>query len=85
MVPGLRQAKTLALCRCGPWVSCRWARSARPTTKTILERICFRGVTLLEVQEPGKIKRYLSELPAILVQVLRYLQLSPQIYEQLLM
>ena len=58
--------------------------SLRPTTKTILERICFRGVTLVELEDNGEKRRYLSELPPILLQVLRYVQVSPHVYRQLI-
>lgn len=59
--------------------------SATPTANTLLERIAFRGVTLLEVWGPdGQRTRYLSELPEILLHLLHHLQLSPRLYTQLL-
>jgi transposase len=58
--------------------------SATPTAKTMLERVCFRQVTWTETLDGGKRTRYVSVLPAILVQMLRHLNLSTDLYLQLL-
>ena len=59
--------------------------STKPTTKTMLERIAFRGMTLLETRDSaGQSQRYLTKLPIILVEMLRHLKLEPTVYTQLL-
>jgi len=59
--------------------------SAKPTTKTMLERIRFRGVTLLETCDSlGHCQRYLTKLPIILLEILRHLKLEPTVYTQLI-
>lgn len=59
--------------------------SAMPTAKTMLERIYFRRVTSIETCAPAdQGTRYLSELPEILLHILRHLNLSPRLYYQLL-
>ena len=59
--------------------------SAKPTTKTMRERIKFRGVTLLETcNSMGHCERYLTELPLILVEMLRHLKLEATVYTQLI-
>jgi transposase len=59
--------------------------SAIPTAKTMLARIGFRRVTLIEWCGPGGHTIWeLSELPEILLQILHHMHLSPQLYYQLL-
>ena len=59
--------------------------STRPTTKTMLERLGLRGVTLTDiVLRSGQQIRHLSDLPRILKHMLRHLHLSEDIYQQLL-
>lgn len=59
--------------------------STRPTTKTMLERLGLRGVTLTHiVLRNGQQIRHLSELPRILTHMLRHLHLSEDLYERLL-
>ena len=59
--------------------------SAKPTTKTMLERIRFRGVTLLETCDSmGHCPKYLTKLPIILIEMLRRLTLEPIVYTQLI-
>jgi len=59
--------------------------STKPTTKTMLERITFRGVTLLETWDhEGQAHRYLTPLPTILLEMLRHLKLDSSVYTQLL-
>ena len=59
--------------------------SAKPTTKTMFEPVCTRGVTLVEIDDGcGQRKRYLTALPNILVEMLRHLHLSVEIYHCLI-
>lgn len=59
------------------------AMNARPTTKRMLEQVCFYGVSLGKFTEQEPPKLHISELPEILKQMLRYLDLPPTIYTQL--
>ncbi len=59
--------------------------SVRPTAKTMLARICFRGVNLAEDWEASGRRRWrLYPLPLILRQMLRHLQMDPACYERLI-
>ena len=59
--------------------------STKPTTKTMLERITFRGVTLLETWDRAGHRHWqLSPLPVILVEMLQHLHLEPTVYTQLI-
>jgi transposase len=58
--------------------------SACPTAKTVLARIAFRGVTLVElVSTTGQRHWRLSALPVILEQTLEHLGLPRTLYDQL--
>lgn len=60
--------------------------SAKPTTKTMLEQVVAHGgVTLTEIRtNDGRMIRHLSELPVILVHMMRHLNLPANPYECLL-
>lgn len=59
--------------------------SAKPTTKTMLEQIAAKGVTLTEIHlADGRRFKQLSDLPEILVKMLKYLNLPVDLYERLL-
>jgi len=60
--------------------------SAKPTTKTMLEQIIAHGgVTLTEIRtNDGRLIRHLSELPVILVHMLKHMNLPDNLYECLL-
>lgn len=59
--------------------------SAKPTTKTMLEQVTAQGVTLTEIHlEDGQVLKHLSELPVILVAMLKHLKLPANLYQCLL-
>jgi transposase len=59
--------------------------SAHPTTKTMLERIAAQGVTLTEIHlADGRRLKHLTELPVILVAMLKHLHLPADLYDCLL-
>ena len=59
--------------------------STRPTTKTMLERLGVRGVTLTDiVLRDGQHLRHLSALPLILQHMLKHLKLPEDLYQRLL-